>query len=126
MPAKPLVQKLFIRENYTVLLLNAPGGYAESLADLPSGAQVVTKATKQVDVIQIFAATKEEMTKLFRRAKPLLKPDGLLWATYPKGGQMNTDLKREVIWECGETVGMSCVAQIAVDDVWSAMRFKMV
>lgn len=77
-----------------------------------------------MDLIQIFAAKKAEMTELFRKAKPLLKPDGLLWATYPKAGQMDTDLKRESVWECGQAVGMHPVSQIAVDDVWSALRFK--
>jgi hypothetical protein len=124
MSAKTLAQKLFIRENYKVLLVNAPKGYAELLGALPAGARVVTRANQAVDFIQIFATTKAEMDELAARAKPLLKQDGLLWLTYPKAGQMNTDLKREVVWECGEAVGMHAVAQIAVDDVWSALRFK--
>jgi hypothetical protein len=37
---------------------------------------------------------------------------------------MDTDLKREVVWDCGQEVGMRCVSQIAVDDVWSALRMK--
>ena len=59
-----------------------------------------------------------------RKAKPLLKQDGLLWVTYPKAGQRDTDLKREVVWDCGQTVGLRCVSQIAVDEVWSALRMK--
>jgi hypothetical protein len=64
------------------------------------------------------------MSELLRKAKPLLRDGGLLWATYPKAGQMDTDLKREVVWECAEAVGMDTVSQIAVDDVWSALRLK--
>ena len=124
MSGKSVAQKLFIREGYTVLLVNAPMGYQETLGQLPKGAKVVTKSSKPVEFIQIFAATKAEMTELFRKAKPVLKEDGLLWATYPKAGQMDTDLKRETVWECGQSVGMRPVSQIAVDDVWSALRFK--
>jgi hypothetical protein len=124
MPGKTLAQKLFIRENYTVLLLNAPNGYANSLGPLPAGAKVVTKSAKPVDLIQIFATKKADMIDRLGKAKPRLKENGLLWATYPKAGQMDTDLKREVIWECGEAVGMHTVAAIAVDDVWSALRLK--
>jgi len=124
MSNKTVGQKLFIRENYTVLLVNAPKGYKDSLGTLPAGARVVTKSTKPVDLIQVFAKTKSELTDLLRQAKPLLKEDGILWATYPKAGQMDTDLKREVIWDCGHEVGMDCVSQIAVDDVWSALRMK--
>jgi hypothetical protein len=125
MPGKSVAQKLFIRENYTVLLLGAPKGYERELGELPKGARVVTKSAKPVEFVQIFAVTKADMTKLFAQSKPLLKEDGLLWATYPKAGQMGTDLKREVVWECGQTVGMEPVSQIAVNDVWSALRFKV-
>jgi hypothetical protein len=124
MAGKSVAQKLFIRDNYTVLLLNAPRGYREVLGPLPQGVKVVSRATKPVELIQLFASKKADMLKLFREAKPLLKAEGLLWATYPKAGQLDTDLKREVVWECGQAVGMEPVAQIAVDDVWSALRFK--
>ena len=66
------------------------------------------------------------LTELLRKAKPLLKPGGLLWATYPKAGQMGTDLKREAVWECAAAEDLDTVAQIAVDDVWSALRLKQV
>jgi hypothetical protein len=125
MSEKSVGQKLLIREEYTVLLVNAPKGYSDTLGKLPKGAKVVTKSSKPVDLIQIFAATKEDMTELFKKAKPLLKADGLLWATYPKAGQLDTDLKREVVWECGQVVGMHPVSQIYVDQVWSALRFKL-
>ncbi len=124
MPGKTVAQKLFVRDKYTVLLVNPPPGYKDALGPLPAGAKVVTKSTAPVDLIQVFARNKAEMTKLLAGAKPLLKDGGLLWATYPKAGQMDTDLKREVVWECAEQVGMHAVSQIAVDDVWSALRLK--
>jgi hypothetical protein len=124
MSTKTLAQKLFIRERYTVLLVNAPEGYTEALGPLPAGAKVVAGASGPVDLIEVFATTKAEMDALAAKVRPLLKEGGLLWLTYPKSGQMNTDLKREVVWQCGQTVGMNPVAQIAVDDVWSALRFK--
>ena len=124
MSEKSVAQKLLIREDYTILLVNAPKGYKDTLGKLPKGAKVVTKSSKPVDFIQIFAATKAEMTKLFLRVKSLLTEGGLLWATYPKAGQLDTDLNREVMWECGEAAGMRPVSQIAVDHVWSALRFK--
>jgi hypothetical protein len=124
MREKSVAQKLLIREDYTVLLVNPPKGYKATLGNLPKGAKVVAKSSRAVDLIQIFAATKAEMTELFLKVKPLLKEEGLLWATYPKAGQLDTDLKREVVWECGQAVGMRPVSQIAVDRIWSALRFK--
>ena len=100
MSKKTLAERLFIREDYAVLLLNAPKDYEDALGPLPKNAQVVAKSTSPVDFIQVFAATRAEMVEYLARARPLLKEDGLLWATYPKAGQLNTDLKREVVWEC--------------------------
>jgi predicted CoA-binding protein len=125
MSNKSVAQKLFVRENYTVLLVNAPKGYTDTLGTLPAGAKVVAKASKPVDMIQIFSANKAEMTQLVLKVTRLLKEDGILWLTYPKAGQMDTDLKRETVWECAQVVGMHPVSQIAVDDVWSALRFKL-
>jgi hypothetical protein len=64
------------------------------------------------------------LTELFRKIKPFLKDGGLLWAIYPKTDQIDTDSKRETAWDCGETIGTHPVSQIAVDDVWLALRFK--
>jgi hypothetical protein len=122
---KTVAEKLFIREKYTVLLVNAPKGYKGILGALPSGAKIVARSPGQVDLIQVFAATKAEMIESLGKVKPLLKETGILWATYPKAGQMNTDLKREVVWECAQVVGMHAVSQIAVDDTWSALRLKV-
>ena len=63
MPGKSVAQKLFIRPNYTVLFVNAPKDYRDALGALPKGAKVVTKSSRPVDFIQIFAATKAEMTR---------------------------------------------------------------
>jgi predicted CoA-binding protein len=125
MSEKSVAQKLLIRQDYTVLLVNAPKGYKDTLGKLPKGAKVVSKSSTPVDFIQIFAATKAEMTELFRKVKSLLKEEGLLWVTYPKAGQLDTDLKREVVWECGQTVGMRPVSQIAVDHVWNPRAFGL-
>ena len=59
--------------------------------------------------------------------KALLKPKGLLWITYPKGAaKIKSNITRHTIWRYAKTVGLDGVAMVAVDDVWSAMRLKLV
>jgi hypothetical protein len=43
---------------------------------------------------------------------------------YPKAGQLGTDLNRDSLARALQTEGFEPVAQIAVDDVWSALRVK--
>jgi hypothetical protein len=53
--------------------------------------------------------------------------DGRLsWIAYPKAGQLGTDLNRDILWKHLQPRGIQGVRQIAIDDVWSALRFKPV
>ena len=50
--------------------------------------------------------------------------DRLTWVAYPKGGQLGTDLTRDVLADLLAAEGVQPVRQVAVDDVWSALRFR--
>lgn len=43
---------------------------------------------------------------------------------YPKAGQLDTDLNRDVLWKRLLKSDVQGVRQIALDSVWSAMRFR--
>lgn len=59
--------------------------------------------------------------------KAKLAADGALWIAYAKGGsKLKSDINRNSIREYVVTVGFDTVAQIAIDDSWSALRLKMV
>ncbi|MEJ2218487.1 MAG: hypothetical protein P8099_17950 [Gemmatimonadota bacterium] len=48
----------------------------------------------------------------------------LAWIAYPKAGQLGTDLSRDVLWDAVKGAGVRPVRQIAIDDVWTGMRFR--
>jgi hypothetical protein len=50
--------------------------------------------------------------------------DRLTWVAYPKSGQLGTDLKRDSLAALPTANGIQPVRQIAVDEVWSALRFR--
>jgi hypothetical protein len=50
--------------------------------------------------------------------------DRLTWVSYPKSGQLGTDLNRDSLAALLSTDGIQPVRQIALDDVWSALRFR--
>ena len=44
---------------------------------------------------------------------------------YPKGGaKAGTDLNRDVLWQLVGPRGWTGVSLVAIDDTWSAMRFR--
>ena len=41
-----------------------------------------------------------------------------------KAGQLDTDLNRDILWKHLLKKGVQAVRQVAIDDVWSALRFR--
>ena len=58
------------------------------------------------------------------RYVPPAERDALTWVAYPKAGQLGTDLNRDVLAELVKAHGVQPVRQVALDDVWSALRLR--
>jgi Protein of unknown function (DUF3052) len=124
LPDKTISQKLFIKERYKVLVLNAPAGYIEKMA-MPSKTTPSTKLQPDADLVQVFFKSRSEMETQLAGLKKLLKPGGSLWITYPKGtSKTPADINRDSIREYAATIGLTAVSLVAIDDTWSAMRVK--
>lgn len=52
------------------------------------------------------------------------RQDKLAWIAYPKAGQLGTDLNRDTLARAAAGLGIRPVRQIAIDEVWSALRFR--
>jgi len=46
----------------------------------------------------------------------------VFWVAYPKGGR--SDLDRDSLWPIVAELGLRPITQVAVDDAWSALRFR--
>jgi hypothetical protein len=121
--ATALADKLLIKDDSKVLLLNAPIGYAKKLEPLPPGATVTDKRGKTADVVVAFVRDSGELKRL-ASSFPALEEDAVLWVCYPKGGKAGTDLDRDSLNEALQKHELTGVSLVAVDDTWSAMRFR--
>ena len=45
-----------------------------------------------------------------------------LWVLYPKANR--TDVNRDTLWPILAGYGLRPISQVAVDEVWSALRFR--
>ena len=127
MPDKSVAQKLLIKENYQVLLLNEPGGYRSLLGDLPPKVTLLTSATGPTDFIQVFVTLRKELEQRLPELKKALKTKGLLWVSYPKGtSKIKVDINRDYIREYAQSLGPEAVTMVSIDDTWSALRLKVV
>lgn len=126
MSQKPIAEKLLIKEDYRILLINEPNGYGSVLGKLPDRVEVLSEPTELVDLVQVFVTSKREAEDQMRRLELFLKPKGLFWVSYPKGTSgLRTDVNRDIIRGFASTIGMQAVAMISIDTTWSALRLKI-
>jgi len=127
MANSPLAKKLLIKPGYRVIIINPPPGYIEALGELPEGVELAEKPTGKFDFVQLFVKDSAELNRFLKKAISAVKPDGLLWISYPKRtSKVQSDLNRDVIWDLLKQHGLVGVSLISIDNVWSAMRFRPV
>ena len=110
-----------------VRIVNASPGHHRALGS------PTTSAEGPFDFVLLFVRDAAELRRLGPDAVRAAKPQGLLWIAYPKGGSTRgaTDLpaspwwhRRDVLGEYTGETGYRPVAQVAIDEDWTALRFR--
>jgi len=121
---KSLREKLGIREGFKVFILNPPESYYNTLGSLPKGVFVTTALKGPLDFIHLFTKKRKELESNFPTFKQALSQKGILWISWPKRSSgVDTDLNENMVREVGLKNGLVDVKVIAVDEVWSALKF---
>jgi hypothetical protein len=125
MANSPLLKKIGVKPGHRLLVLNAPDGYLDQLTPLPEKAELATKGKGPFDVVQLFVKNKAQVDRDAAKAMQAVKPRGLLWIAYPKkSSKIETDISRDVGWETMKKADWEGVAIVAIDETWSALRFR--
>lgn len=78
-----------------------------------------------VDLLIAFVLAAADVAPRLDQALPHYRQGGSLWFAYPKkSGGIRTDITRDHGWEPLGTHNLLPVTQIAIDDTWSALRFR--
>jgi hypothetical protein len=117
--AAPLAKKLGVRPGMRVVVLDAPDGYAANIA----GAATRGKG----DVVLAFARDTRHLGRVAPKALDAMGDGDALWVAYPKKTSgIPTDISRDAGWDAMKRAGWQGVALVAIDDKWSAMRFRRI
>ena len=120
-----LAKKLQMKPNTRWLLHNAPANYLESLEPLPDDVEIVHHTTGSFNGIQLFVTTSLELADELKAIVPSLKNDTIFWIIYPKKNSgITTDLEMMSSWDAPAQYGIRPVASAAVNEVWTALRFR--
>jgi len=127
MTGKTVAAKLGLKLGYRILLIAPPPDGAALMGPLPGDAALATEGDGPFDAVIVFVPTSATLTTHSARAIAALKPGGLLWLAYPKKtGAVQSDMHRERAWEAFSALDWRPVSQVAIDDTWSALRFRPV
>jgi predicted SnoaL-like aldol condensation-catalyzing enzyme len=125
MTMNPTAKKLGLKPSMRALVINAPHGYLKLLAPLPEGVVMSETLGGSHEFVQFFANLKSDIEKTVAKLLKSASPGALVWITYPKKTSgVKSDLSREAVWAAMEGSGWRPVSQIAIDEVWSALRFR--
>lgn len=120
----PLPKKLGFREESRGLLINAPAGFGDLLRPLPPGVDLVSRPSKGLDVIVLFATRQREVDARFSKLAACLEPNGRLWIAWPKkAAKVDTDLTFESVQRVGLDAGLVDNKGASVTDVFQGLQF---
>ena len=122
-----IFRKLNLKDQHTILVIDAPQSFEPHLASLP-GVEIKRDITDldAIDFSLAFITQKSELDRVSALIAPKARGDATLWFAYPKGSSKNytCDFNRDNGWDVLESHGFRGIRQVAIDQDWSALRFR--
>jgi hypothetical protein len=121
--------KLNLKSQREILVINAPASFESEIAALKN-VRILRdpKKAKSVEFALAFATTQAELDKLSALLAAKAVGDALLWFAYPKGTskRYRCEFNRDSGWNVMVQAGFETVRAVAIDEDWSALRFRRV
>lgn len=121
-PGRTVAQKMGVRPGCRAFLSNIPPEIRKVLI-LPA-LNLSPQLTGNFDYLHLFVTTQVDLDAAFPRFRDQLRPRGALWVSWPKGGQLGTDLSLRHVIRIGCRHGLSESTCLSLDDIWSALKFS--
>ncbi|MGB7844619.1 MAG: hypothetical protein WBL63_03320 [Candidatus Acidiferrum sp.] len=122
---KPVGRKLGMNPGMRALIIAPPRGYLKLLAPLSDSLTVSSRAAGNYSFVQVFVTRLSEISGFARRLSKHAAQNALVWISYPKKtSKVKGTLSRDVIREAMSAAGWRAVSIVAIDQVWSALRFR--
>ena len=122
MPESSLSKKMKLKAGAIAAVINAPENY---VTELKHDTSMSPTLNGKFDWIQIFVTSKAELETLAPKAAKALKPESILWISFPKGSsKIQTDLTRDKGWEGLKDIGLKWINLISVNETWSAFALR--
>jgi hypothetical protein len=121
-------KKLNFKSQNPILVLKAPDSFASEISAMKAETEVhaVPKSGVRYAFVLAFGEMRTQIEEAGRIVVKMLDKDAVCWFAYPKGTskKLKSDLNRDIMWDALLPLGIRPVRQIAIDNDWSALRFR--
>jgi hypothetical protein len=125
--ASSLGQKLQIKPGVTIAVVNVPEDVKSHLVQELLENPLAFTGTISPAALMIFVKNKAEVEQVVFPLLAQSKEFSPVWLLYPKGTSgVPTDVSRDILWKLVEPQGWGPARIIALDEVWSALRFTRI
>ena len=125
-----LFQKLNFKNQPAIHVLNAPGSFHPAMEEMRGFTEVRTSMTraKNAEFALAFAIKQSEVDKFAGQVAKSSAGDAIVWVAYPKGTskKYKCEFNRDTGWAKFGAEGFEPVRMVAIDEDWSALRFRRV
>ncbi|NCP83458.1 MAG: hypothetical protein GW823_00895 [Bacteroidetes bacterium] len=126
----PLFKKLNFKDQTVCFILNAPESFNIDLEQIRPFTTIQTNLNSldSVSFALLFLTQQAEIEKTLNAVAPKLIDDAVLWFCYPKKSskKYSSDINRDSGWESLGEHQFEPVRMVAIDEDWSALRFRKV
>jgi len=119
MSTKTTAEKLLIKPGTTVW--SSHPEHLPLAGPLPDGVRVVDEP-QDAGVALVFGEDAASLRRTLDEHAARLSEPATLWVAYPKGNR--SDINRDTVWPIVAEHGLRPISQVALGDVWSALRFR--
>jgi hypothetical protein len=125
----PLFKKLNLGAHQEIAVFNAPDSFEQELAQL-KGVKIARDPSKPKGVKfgLAFATTQAQLDRASKMLAAASAGDAVIWFAYPKGSskRYSCEFNRDSGWSDIRAAGFESVRMVAIDEDWSALRFRRV
>lgn len=123
--AQTLIQKLRIKEQLEICVINPPFDYFDTLGALPEGVTFSETPGKKTNYVHLFVDSVKTLEHWYPLVAQKIPQEALLWIFFPKGtGKIKSDLTRDKGWKCLSQHPMKDLTLISFNDDWSGTLYK--